>query len=33
MTLMEYGMLSVSVDVMNEGARAGEETLFLFIHD
>jgi beta-glucosidase len=32
-TLAEGGTLTVSVDVVNDGARAAEETVFLFAHD
>jgi beta-glucosidase len=29
----ESGTLTVSVDVLNDGARVAEETVFLFTHD
>ena len=32
-TLAQSGTLAVSVDVVNDGARAAEETVFLFSHD
>ncbi|HWY60797.1 MAG TPA: glycoside hydrolase family 3 N-terminal domain-containing protein [Rhizomicrobium sp.] len=32
-TLTQSGTLTISIDVTNDGARAAEETVFLFVHD